>query len=199
MIKKVTVSEIQKLLGYEIEIVAEDTRKSLGEIPVGTTCYIDGVEFIVLEHDEDSETTAVITKDFIAKAPFDENTNDFKNSSLFKKELLDFYLKIKRVQGGVYSHIVDLTSDDGRKDYGYCDACVSLLTCDQYRKYVHILDKYRPDDWWWLATAYSTSSNGYSHSVRCVLSGGSLNYRSCFYGSGVRPFCIFDSSILISE
>lgn len=199
MIKKVTVSEIQKLLGYEIEIVAEDTRKSLGDIPVGTTCYIGGVEFIVLEHDEDSKTTSVITKDFIAKAPFDKNTNDFKNSSLFKEVLLDFYLKIKRVQGGVFSHIVDLTSDDGRKDYGYCGAYVSLLTCDQYRKYVHILDKYRPDGWWWLATAYSTSSNGYSRCVRCVNSIGTLNYDYCNYDYGVRPFCIFDSSTLISE
>lgn len=199
MIKKVTVSEIQKLLGYEIEIVAENTRKSLGEIPVGTTCYIGGVEFIVLEHDEDSESTFVITKDFITIAPFDENTNDFKNSSLFKKELLDFYLKIKRVQDGVFSHIVNLTSDDGRKDYGYCDAYVSLLTCDQYRKYVHILDKYRPNGLWWLATAFSTSSNGYSRYIRCVDDGGALHYSICYCNRGVRPVCIFDSSILISE
>lgn len=198
MSKKMTVSEIQKLLGYEIEIVAEKKCKSIAEIPVGEVFKISDVEFIVLEHDKENNSTAAITKDFITKTVFDNSTNNFEFSSVGNKVLGDFIMKLQREVGLCFMpHKVDLTSDDGRKDYGEIDCYASLLTCNRYRKYVDILDKYRPDSWWWLATAYSTKSNGYTRFVRCARSLGTLGYDNCDNRGGVRPFCVFKSDISV--
>ena len=48
-------------------------------------------------------------------------------------------------------HTVDLTANDGLKDYGEVKAKASLLTADRYRKYVQILDTVKMEDYWWLA------------------------------------------------
>ena len=66
-----------------------------------------------------------------------------------------------------------------------------------YRKYRSVIPNL--DDWWWLATAYSTESNGYAHVARLVVSGGSLLSYGAFNGStGVRPAFYLKSSILES-
>ena len=99
----------------------------------------------------------------------------------------------------IVNHTVDLTSDDGRTDYQSCDDNISLLTCDMYRKYVYILEKYNPQKWWWLATAHSTESNGYQRAVRCVYVNGTLYNYFCYFNNGVRPFCILKSNIFVSK
>lgn len=92
---------------------------------------------------------------------------------------------------------IDLTSDDGLKDYGETTQKIFLLTCDMYRKYRSVIPNL--DDWWWLATAYSTESNGYANNARNVYSDGSLNYYYAYRGhGGVRPAFYLKSSILES-
>ena len=50
--------------------------------------------------------------------------------------------------------------------------------------------------WWWLRSPYSS----YANYVRCVNSGGSLDYRYAYYGSrGVRPALNLSSDILVSD
>ncbi len=171
----------------------------LKDIPAGETFKVGNLEFIVLEHWADA--TAVILKDFWKTCAFDDSSNDYKESSIRKQLNTDFYNQLSSIVGknNIEEHTVDLTSDDGRKDYSFCTDNISLLTCEDYRKYVMILDKHRISKWWWLATPYSTKSNGYSVSVRCVDYDGAL--RSCFcYGDfGVRPFCILKSNIFVSK
>ena len=66
-----------------------------------------------------------------------------------------------------------------------------------YRKYRSVIPNL--DDWWWLATAYSTESNGYAYYARTVYSDGSLNsYYACNGSYGVRPAFYLKSSILES-
>lgn len=158
-----------------------------------------GLDCIVLDVEKDK--VLVLAKESIGNMPFDENnSNNFPNGTLCKFLNGDFVEKLKKNGADVSAIIpttIDLTSDDGLKDYGETTQKVFLLTCDMYRKYRYIIPNL--DDWWWLATAYSTESNGYAHYARLVRSAGSLNYGLAYDGGGgVRPAFYLKSSILES-
>jgi hypothetical protein len=197
--KEMTIKEIQDILGYKIKVV-EETKKRLSEVAMGDTFKVGKFEFIVLAQNRVVGTTEVLLKDLWKTTKFDDDTNDYKNSSIRKELNGEFLNELANEVGtiNIIPHTVNLTADDGRKDYGMCDDSVSLLTCDMYRKYVDVIDRYLIDNWWWLATPYSTSSNGYDCTVRCVNRGGTLNDDSCSCVSGVRPFCILKSGIFVS-
>ena len=170
----------------------------LSQKKVGDTLKIGKYEFIVLEHSK--ETTAVILKDILCKSVFSNNDCDFK-SSIVKKKLRDFENEIAKIIGSqnLVPHGVDLTSNDGLKDYGKDLANMSLLTADLYRRYVEVLDNHKIDEWWWLATPYSTAKHGYTQYVTCVAPSGLIYYNFCFNRYfGVRPFCILNSNIFVS-
>lgn len=158
-----------------------------------------GLDCIVLDVEKDK--VLVLAKESIGNMPFDENnSNNFPNGTLCKFLNEDFIKKLKKNGADVSAIIpttIDLTSDDGLKDYGETTQKVFLLTCDMYRKYRYIIPKL--DDWWWLATAYSTKSNGYANSARSVSSDGSLDsFYACNGNFGVRPAFYLKSSILES-
>ena len=171
---------------------------TLKDIPVGKTFKLGKYEFIVLEHSKD--TTAVIMKNLLENSVKFGDNCDFKTSNV-KNILGDFADKISGIIGAdnLIEHTVDLTSNDGLKDYGKTKEKMSLLTADLYRRYVEILDKHKIDKWWWLATPYSTPKHGYSEYVLCVAPSGIISDRN-FYGGdcGVRPFCILNSNIFVS-
>lgn len=131
---------------------------------------------------------------------FDKNFNDWKESSLRKFLNSDIYRKIADEIGAenIISFERDLLSLDGHTEYGKCEDFVSLLSFDEYRKYRALIpntDNY----WWWLITPDSTKYNGDKELVRVVSPSGRINYGSCYSCCGVRPFCIFSSSIFESE
>lgn len=170
-----------------------DKKVKLASVPVGETFKIGDEEWIVLEHSGD--TTACLRKDLLlVKFKFDDTTNNFSKSYI--NHFLNVYYKekLQKLVGNyLCEHTVDLTADDGLKDYKKCKAYVSLLTCEQYRKYTDIMLKYNPKQWWWLATAYSTPTRGYSELARYVCIDGTLHISYCNYNGGVRPFCILKS------
>lgn len=177
--------------------VASDPTRPLSEKKVGDTFKIGKYEFIVLEHSK--ETTAVILKDFLCNSKFSEMDCDFK-SSIVKKTLEKFADEIVGIIGShnLVEHGVDLTSNDGLKDYGRDLAKVSLLTDDLYRRYVEILDDFKLDEWWWLATPFSTEKHGYTKFVMCVSPAGNIGNIDYSNFIGVRPFCILKSDIFVS-
>lgn len=158
-----------------------------------------GLDCIVLDVEQDK--VLVLAKESIGDMPFDEgNSNNFPKGTLCKY-LNNEFIKKLRANGADISALVpttiDLTSDDGLKDYGETTQKVFLLTCDMYRKYRSVIPNL--DSWWWLATAYSTESNGYAHDARDVNSDGSLDsYYACIGITGVRPAFYLKSSILES-
>lgn len=158
-----------------------------------------GLDCIVLDVEQDK--VLVLAKESIGNMPFDEgNSNNFPKGTLCKYLNNEFIKKLK-ANGADTSALVpttiDLTSDDGLKDYGETTQKIFLLTCDMYRKYRSVIPNL--DDWWWLATAYSTKSNGYPDFARLVYSDGSLNYYGAYSGDiGVRPAFYLKSSILES-
>lgn len=158
-----------------------------------------GLDCIVLDVEQDK--ILVLAKESIGNMPFDEgNSNNFPKGTLCKY-LNDEFIKKLKADGADTSALIpttiDLTSDDGLKDYGETTQKIFLLTCDMYRKYRSVIPNL--DDWWWLATAYSTESNGYAYGARHVGSGGSLGGRNAYSGRiGVRPAFYLKSSILES-
>lgn len=158
-----------------------------------------GLDCIVLDVEQDK--ILVLAKESIGNMPFDEgNSNNFPKGTLCKYLNGEFIKKLKANGADTSALIpttIDLTSDDGLKDYGETTQKIFLLTCDMYRKYRSVIPNL--DDWWWLATAYSTESNGYAYLARLVGSAGSLHYDRAYYGRiGVRPAFYLKSSILES-
>lgn len=158
-----------------------------------------GLDCIVLDVEQDK--ILVLAKESIGNMPFDEgNSNNFPKGTLCKYLNGEFIKKLKANGADTSALIpttIDLTSDDGLKDYGETTQKIFLLTCDMYRKYRSVIPNL--DDWWWLATAYSTESNGYAHYARGVFSDGGLSYSNACNGDfGVRPAFYLKSSILES-
>lgn len=158
-----------------------------------------GLDCIVLDVEQDK--ILVLAKESIGNMPFDEgNSNNFPKGTLCKYLNGEFVKKLKANGADISALIpttIDLTSDDGLKDYGETTQKIFLLTCDMYRKYRSVIPNL--DDWWWLATAYSTESNGYASLARAVYSVGSLYISVAYRGNtGVRPAFYLKSSILES-
>ncbi len=184
------VREIQQSFGIE--------QIRLSDIPVGETFKVGEYEFIVLEHAKG--TTAVILKDLLYESKKFGKDNDYKTSNV--GFLCDkFAVVISEIVGieNLIEHTVDLTSDDGLKDYGKIKRSMSLLTTDLYRRYVEILDKYKVNKWWWLATAFSTPKHDPDNWVKCVSPSGDVDNVIYIHYFGVRPFCIFSSNIFVSK
>lgn len=174
------------------------TKTNIKIAPSSVISY-GGLDCIVLDVEQDK--ILVLAKESIGNMPFDEgNSNNFPKGTLCKY-LNGEFIKTLKANGADTSALIpttiDLTSDDGLKDYGETTQKIFLLTCDMYRKYRSIIPNL--DDWWWLATAYSTESNGYACIARVVGSVGSLTLNSAYSGNfGVRPAFYLKSSILES-
>ena len=174
-------------------------KKALKAAARGTIFSYAGEKWVALEH-EASGRTLCLRLDLIPNKPFDENNcNNFTTSS--SKEWMNGpYLDnlIDAVKGphAFLTTELDLTADDGLKDYGTCTVTIFSLTVDQYRRNRDVIPN--ADDWWWLSTAYSTAANGYEHSARLVGSDGALygDY-ACHRYCGLRPACYLDSDLLI--
>lgn len=165
----------------------------------GTAFDYAGQTWIKLE--ETDGRALCLSKDIIEKRAFDEgDRNNFAVSS--SKEYLNGpYLDnlIDDVAGpnAFLQSELDLTTDDGLKDYGTCTVTIFLLTVDQYRRNRDVIPN--ADDWWWLSTAFSTESNGYESLARYVDSDGTLDGNLAYGGYyGLRPACYLDSDLLIS-
>ena len=154
----------------------------------GTAFDYAGQSWILLENDDGR--ALCLSKDIIETRAFDEgNCNNFAVASS-KEYLNGAYLDnlLEDVNGpnAFLTTELDLTTDDGLKDYGTCTVTIFLLTVDQYRRNRDVIPN--ADDWWWLSTAFSTKSNGYESLARLVGSGGALNRYDAYYGYfGLAP------------
>ena len=172
----------------------------LSEIPVGETVKIGEHEMVVLEQLGDS--TALIRKDLLPKRTAFGKDNNFKGSNV-EAACNSFADELAAAIGeeNIVPHDVDLTADDGLDDFGTATGCrASLITANMYRRFVRLLDKFKPKEWWWTATPFSIPPHDDDNWVKCVSPSG------CVYGGrynidiiGVRPFCILKSTIFVSK
>ena len=170
----------------------------LADYAVGDTVKLGNHEMVVLEHVGDA--TVLIRKELLrTREVFGENNNyDGSNVDEICNEFADELAGIVG-EDNILLHEVDLTSDDGLKDYGMVQRKASLLTTDRYRQYVEILDKHKIDAWWWLATAFSTPAHDSDDWVKCVSPSGFIDFNLYYGDRGVRPFCILKSDIFVSN
>ena len=139
-----------------------------------------------------------IASDCVEERAFDEgNKNDFAASSLrayLNGEFLRRLIKAGAPEEMFEYFNIDLTADDGLKNYGGDRVRIGLITCEEYRLLRGNIPAL-PDRWWWMATPDSPINNF----VRLVYSGGSLDSLDAYNGSyGVRPLCNLKSEILVS-
>ena len=174
-------------------------KKALKTAPRGTAFNYAGQRWVVLEHN--ATGTLCLTEKIVEDRAFDDgNCNDFSKSSSLRYlngPFLDTLIDAAGCSSAFLTSELDLTADDGLKDYGTCTVTIFLLTVDQYRRNRDVIPN--ADDWWWLSTAFSTKSNGYESLARYVFTDGTLGGNGACYGDGgLRPACYLDSDLLIS-
>lgn len=137
--------------------------------------------------------------DSIKDMEFDSDSNNWENSDLRGYLNGVFFEKMAAEIGSknIISFERNLLSLDGQTEYGKCEDKVSLLTVDEYRKYRSLIPN-TEDYWWWLVSPWSTPCNDYERAVAVVSSAGYINVNDCYDSNGVRPVCIFSSSIFES-
>lgn len=150
----------------------------------------NGIEFICLDI-IDGNYLAMTAKPW-AELPFDTNNkNNWKNSSLRRVLNSDFLELLDK------KHLVkqtsDLIADNGDKAYGTSEDYVTILSCDQYRKYREIVPLF--EEWMWTLTPWSCYTS-YANYVRLVNPTGYVRSNGAVISYGVAPACLFSSENL---
>ena len=143
--------------------------------------------------DENYNLTYYFMDGFITKSTFGEN-NNYSNSKIRKYlNESDLAKELKEKFGNKLVPITtDLLSLDGLDDYGTIRGDIlAIPTLDLYRRFRKNIPN--ANDWWWVATPWSTPSGCSSDYVEYVYSDGYVYcgwYHNC---KGVRPFFIIQS------
>lgn len=176
----------------------DELKKKYQKPEVGETITVAGITWRVLDKLE--KGYLVISDGFYGEdRKFDGSCNNWKCSDLRKELNTDLKDKIEDElgKGALVGFERDLLSMDGQTEYGTCKDLVSLISVDEYRKYRKFLPS--TDRYWWTITPDSTPCNNDSTCLRVVSPVGSCSSSSYYGCHGVRPFCIFSSSIFESE
>lgn len=160
------------------------------KLNIGEHFIYNGIEFICLDI-IDGNYLAMTAKPW-AEIPFDTNNhNDWRKSSLRRVLNTDFLELLDK------KHLVmqtsDLIADNGDKAYGTSEDYVTILSCDQYRKYRDIVPLF--EEWMWTLTPWSCNTS-YSSSVRFVYTTGNVDNDGANSSYGVAPACLFSSQNL---
>ena len=196
----------QEAQAFIAKIVGEDSARKFfveepktvmaAEAEVGSFIKYAGIEWVVLNRT--ASKVMVLAKHRLFDRAFDTNESNNWSKSSLREELNNFNEQgfqrgFEHTENINKNDLVeferDLTTDDGMTDYGKCKDYISLISCEEYRKFRKLIPN--ADDWWWTLTGDSLV---YSHYVRIVLSSGSLSSYYAFIGSlGVRPLCVLKS------
>lgn len=176
---------------------AEYKKQHMEKTEIGKTVEIAGMEWMILDKTEKGYFS--ILNGFDGKErKFDSNSNNWSLSKLREELNTKFLKKIADELGedAVVEFDRDLLSLDGQTEYGHCKDKISLLTVDEYRKYRKLLPNM--SKWWWLITPWSTPANDYNSTLAVVSPSGVICRGLYGVVDGVRPVCIFSSSIFES-
>lgn len=187
---KSSVLELAKKL---VAAIKKEDQKS----EIGKTIEVAGINWLVLDKLE--KGYFAISEDFYGRdRKFDDNCNDWKSSDLRNELNTDLRKKIESELGvdSLVEFERNLLSLDGQAEYGTCRDYVSLISVDEYRKYRKLLPN--TGKWWWTLTPDSTACNDDDTFVRVVSPSGNILNFNYYNSNGVRPVCIFSSSIFES-
>lgn len=176
---------------------ADCKKKHTSTPEIGKAIELAGMEWMILDKTE--KGYFAILNGFDGKErTFDSDSNNWISSKLREELNTKFLKKISDELGedAVIGFDRDLLSLDGQTEYGHCKDKISILTVDEYRKYRKLLPNM--PKWWWLITPWSTPVNDYSSTRTVVSPSGVIRGRNYYCEGGVRPACIFSSSIFES-
>ena len=177
---------------------AEYKKQHMEKPEIGKTVEIAGMEWMILDKTEKGYFAVLNGFDGKERA-FDSDSNNWISSKLREELNTKFLKKIVDELGedAVIEFDRDLLSLDGQTEYGHYKDKISLLTVDEYRKYRKLLPNM--PKWWWLITPWSTPVNDYNSTLAVVSPSGGISGYGCGISCGVRPVCIFSSSIFELE
>lgn len=195
MTNKILEEKVRKLEDELREIKSELKGEKFRSLEIGDTFELAGLTWKMLDRTD----KGIVCLAERIKDSFDFGTNnDWKESSIRKYLNKEFYEKLVDEIGE--DHVVTfervLTSLDGQKEYGSCEDKVSIISLDEYRKYRELIPNKKY--WWWTLTHDSTKCNNDTSWVRIVSPSGYFNSNYSNGSGGVRPFCIFSSSLFES-
>lgn len=176
---------------------ADYKKKYIGTPEIGKVIELAGMDWLILDKTEKGYF-AILNGFDEKERTFDSTSNNWITSKLRNELNARFLKKITDELGkdAVIEFDRDLLSMDGQTEYGHCKDKISFLTVDEYRKYRKLLPNM--DKWWWLLTPWSTPVNDFSTTNTVVSPSGRIFNGYYFNVYGVRPACIFSSSIFES-
>lgn len=197
MAEALTLKKLKKEID-ELKEIIQDMRNPSTQflkinVDIGGNFELAGVKWTVLD---------ITEKGYICFADrIDEDGVKFNSTPCNNWETSDLRECLKEFERKVISEYGDvlvpferdLITLDGLYDYGTCEDKVSIISFDEYRKYRHLIPK--TNYYYWTLTADSTANN----LITVVCPSGDIDNRDCDGDGGVRPFCIFSSSIFESE
>lgn len=160
----------------------------------GEEFVYNGIRFICL--DVIDGNYFAITADCLCEKRFNDNYNDgcnnWKTSTLrrfLNEDVLEEHFDAKHL----IKQTSDLTADNGDKAYGTCEDYITLLTCDQYRKYRDYVPLF--EEYMWTLTPWRCDP-GYANYVRNVIPTGAIFNHYASDSCGLAPVCLFNSKNL---
>lgn len=175
----------------------EQLKKKYQKPEIGKTIEVAGIKWLVLDKLE--KGYLVISDDFYEKSrKFDADCNNWDSSDMRQELNTELRRKIEEAvgEGGLLKFTRDLLSMDGQTEYGSCEDYVSIISVDEYRKYRKLLTN--TGEWWWTLTPDSTKCNDDTRWIAVVSPSGGIGSNFYDNSNGVRPVCIFSSSIFES-
>lgn len=175
----------------------EQLKEKYQKPEIGKTIEVAGIKWLVLDKLE--KGYLVISDEFYGKSrEFDTDCNNWDSSDLRQELNTELRRKIEEAvgEGGLLKFTRDLLSMDGQTEYGSCEDYVSLISVDEYRKYRKLLPN--TGERWWTLTPDSTKCNDDTSYIRVVSPSGVIYVNNYCGSNGVRPVCIFSSSIFES-
>ena len=179
------------------EVKAELRKRKYTGSKVGDTFELIEKKWKILDLNENG--VFCLCMESLVDKTFDSECNEWTSSNLRDYLSTEIYKKICEEIGteNVIGFERDLLSLDGQSEYGTCKDFVSLISIDEYRKYRSMIPNF--EEWWWTLSPYSTKCNEDSSWVAVVSPGGRVISGCYDRGRGVRPVCIFSSTLFESE
>lgn len=160
----------------------------------GEEFVYNGIRFICL--DIIGGNYLAITADCWCEKRFNDNYNDgcnnWKTSTLrrfLNEDVLEEHFDAKHL----IKQTSNLTADNGDKAYGTCEDYITLLSCEQYRKYRDYVPLF--EEYMWTLTPWRCDP-GDANLVRLVDPTGAIYNYIAYSSFGLAPVCLFNSDNL---
>ena len=164
-----------------------------GTITTGERFVYKGIQFVCLDVIH-GNYLAVTAKPY-TEIPFDTSgKNDWHKSSLRRVLNQDFLDHLDRKH--LVKQVCRTIADNGDRTYGTSEDYVTILSCEQYRKYRDVVSFFGECTWTRTPSNCVSSSSYLPRLVRFIYRAGDVDSGYAHYYGKVYPVCLFSSKAL---